>query len=82
MSKEEEKVLKVEDVKSSDNSIILDVPDYVWVSSKGKLYYPKQTAAATKKIHLEDADAKGYKPSKMYQNMVEKLYEEYKKKEQ
>lgn len=78
MSKKEE-LLTEKDLESYDGSAILEVPDYVWVSKNGKLYYPKKTAIATKKIHLEDADAKGYKPSKMYQNMVEKLYEEYKK---
>ena len=75
--KKEEQVIKVEDVENSKNSVILDVPDYVYISKKGKLYYPQKTAAATTRIRIEDADAKGYKPSRGYQKMVEKLYKEH-----
>ena len=79
MSKEIE-TLKVEDVENSENAVIIDVPDYVYISKKGKLYYPKKTAMADVEIHFDTANQKGYKPSKAYQRFVEKLVEEEKKK--
>lgn len=78
MSKEKE-VLKVEDIEKMDNTVILDVPDYVYVRSKGKLFFPKKTKTATTEILLEEADKSGYKPSKAYQKFLQKVYEEYKK---
>lgn len=54
-----------------------DVPDYVYVSKSGKQYYPHPTKTATKRIRLEEADAKGYKPSVGYNNFVHKLYKKY-----
>lgn len=59
---------------------ILDVPDYVYVSNKGKLYYPQATGTAFTRIRLEEADRRGYKPSRSYQNMVERLYKKVHKK--
>ena len=54
-------------------AIILDVPDYVYISKRGKLYYPKANALAKTPIRLEEAEAKGYKPSRGYTSFVEKL---------
>lgn len=78
MSKEKE-ILSVEDVENSENAVIIDVPDYVYVSKKGKLYYPKKTAMADVEMHFDTANQKGYKPSKAYQKFVEKLVKEQKK---
>ena len=63
--------------KPGHQPVMLDVPDYVYISKSGKLYYPKPTAAATTRIRLEEADAKGFKPSRGYQAMVEKLYKQH-----
>ncbi len=68
--------INVEDVENGENAIILNVPDFVWVSKKGKLYYPEKTAMANVEMALETAHSKGYKPSKAYQKFAEKLYKE------
>ena len=62
-------------------AVILDVPDYVYISKSGKLFYPNKTATATKRIKVEEAEAKGYKPSRGYQAMLQKLYKEHLKKQ-
>lgn len=74
---ETKEVLKVEEIENSSNGVILDVPDYVYVSGSGKTYHPKPTKMATAKIKLEDAEAKGFKPSRAYKKFVENLYQEY-----
>lgn len=80
MSKKKETLYKVEDVENCENTVILDVPDIVYVSKKGKSYYPRKTALATIPLPLETADQKGYKPSKAYQEFVKGIYSEYKSK--
>lgn len=67
------------DKPGSGKSAILDVPDYVYVSKTGNLYYPKPTAVATKRMRLEIAERAGYKPSRGYQAFVRKVYEKWKK---
>ena len=79
MSKEVE-TLKVQDIENNDNTAILDVPDYVYISETGKVFYPYPTKLAKVKILLEDAYDKKLKPSKVYQMFVEKLYKEQKNK--
>ena len=81
MDKEKE-ILNVKDVEESDNSVILDVPDYVYISASGKTYQPKATKQATVKIKLEEAEEKGYKPSLAYKKFVKQVYEEYIKNQQ
>lgn len=71
-----EERIKVEDIESSENAVILDVPDFVWVSKKGRLYYPRKSAMANVEMALDTAHAKGYKPSKAYQKFVEGIYAE------
>ena len=75
-----EKEIKVEEIENSENAILLEVPDFVWVSKKGKLYYPKKSAMANVEMALETAHSKGFKPSKAYTKFVEKLAQEEKKK--
>lgn len=60
---------------------ILDVPDFVYISKTGKLYYPRPTAAATLRIRIEDADRKGYKPSQGYLTFVKSVYKKHLKKQ-
>ena len=74
-----EEKIKVEEIENSANTIILDVPDFVWVSKKGKLYYPKKSVMANVEMALETAHTKGYKPSKAYTKFVEQLAKEQKK---
>ena len=73
MSKKEE-TIKVEDLEKCEGTVILDVPDDVYVANGGKVYYPEKTGKATLKRNINDVDAKGYKPSKAYQKFVEELY--------
>ena len=67
------------DKPGNGQSVILDVPDYVYVSKKGNLYYPRPTAAATKRMRLEEAEMASYKPSRGYQAFVKKIYEKWKR---
>ena len=46
----------------------------VYISKSGKLFYPAPTAAAKTPIDAYKAIAKGYKPSRGYENYVAKLY--------
>lgn len=61
-------------------AVVLEVPDTVWVTKTGKQYYPKRTATATTPIRLEEAESKGYKPSRGYQSFVKKVYDKHMKK--
>lgn len=63
------------------HAVMLDVPDYVYISKTGKQYYPKTTFAAQTPIRLEDAEAKGYKPSRGYQTFVANLYKKHMEKQ-
>ena len=55
-------------------AMLIDVPDIVYISKTGKLYYPHPTAAATTPIDIDKAHQKGYKPSRGYEAFATKLY--------
>ena len=59
--------------KLIENCQVIDVPDYVYVSSTGKYYYPKSTTKAKIKMNLQAAEDKGIKPSKSYLKFLEDL---------
>ena len=64
------------------DTVILEVPDDVYVSISGNRYYPKKSARASKKMTLLDAEAKGYTPSSVYKKFVENLYKQQIKEKQ
>lgn len=74
MTEIEERV-GLEDIEANEDAIMLDVPDTVYISKKGKMYYPTWCKRATIEMSLEEAHAKGYKPSSAYQQFVEQLYD-------
>lgn len=45
---------------------------FVYVSKRGCLYYPKQSAMANIPMSKEQAEQRGYKPSRGYQTMMKK----------
>ena len=59
---------------------ILDVPDIVYVSKSGKLYYPKPNKTANIPMDLDKAHKKGMKPSPGYEKFVAGIYKKYIKK--
>lgn len=59
---------------------IIDVPDIVFVSKSGKLYYPHPTAAAKTPMDIDKAHQKGYKPSRGYETFVTNIYKKAMKK--
>lgn len=67
------------DAPGKGHSMILDVPDIVFISKTGKQYYPKPNKTATTPIDKDKADQKGYKPSAGYCKFVEKLYKKHMK---
>lgn len=70
----EQEQIKLEELP--ENIQVLEVPDDVYVSSKGKYYYPEPTAKAKVKMDLQEAEEKGIKPSKVYLKFLEKLAKE------
>ena len=69
-----EKRVGLDDIEA-DGMVSLEIPDTVYISKKGKMYYPTWCKRATIEISLEEAHAKGYKPSSAYQQFVEQLYD-------
>jgi hypothetical protein len=70
--------MKQESIKLEElpeNCQVLEVPDDVYVSNNGKYYYPKPTIKAKIKRSLEEAEAHGIKPSKVYLKFLEELAE-------
>ncbi len=74
MTEIEERV-GLEDIEANEDAIMLDVPDTVYISKKGKMYYPTWCKRATIEISLEEAHKRGYKPSDAYQQFAEQLYD-------
>lgn len=68
------------DEPGNGHTAILDVPDIVFISKTGKLYYPKPNKTATIPIDKDKADQKGMKPSPSYCKFAEKIYKQYMKK--
>ena len=64
------------------HTVMLEVPDIVYVSKTGKQYYPAPNKTATIPMDKDKADQKGLKPSAGYCKFVEKLYKKYKKQQQ
>ena len=60
---------------------VIDVPDFVFTTEKGKVYYPKATAKATVKVPLEEVEQRGLTSSKEYDRFLVKLAEEQIKKQ-
>lgn len=63
-----------------EKSVILEVPDIVYVSKTGKMYYPKPNKVATIPMDLNKAHQKGMKPSPSYEKFATKIYKQYIKK--
>lgn len=55
-------------------TMIIDVPDIVFVSKTGKQYYPKPNKTANIPIDLDKAHQKGYTPSAGYNKFAERIY--------
>ena len=62
------------DAPGHAQTMIIDVPDIVFISKTGKQYYPKPNKVATIPISKDTADQKGYTPSVGYQKFAEKIY--------
>lgn len=60
--------------KPGSHVMMLDVPDIVYTSKTGKLYYPAPNKTATIPMDLDKAHNKGMKPSPAYNKFVEKIY--------
>ena len=63
------------DAPGHAQTMIIDVPDTVYISKTGKQYYPKPNKAASIPIDKDKADQKGYIPSAGYQKFAAKLYQ-------
>jgi hypothetical protein len=71
-----EKRVGLDDIEA-DGMVSLEIPDTVYISKKGKMYYPTWCKRATIEISLEEAHKRGYKPSDAYQQFAEQLYNQY-----
>lgn len=62
------------DAPGHAQTMILDVPDTVFISKTGKQYYPKPNKTANIPIDMDEAHKRGYKPSTGYQKFAERIY--------
>ncbi len=69
-----EKRVGLDDIEA-DGIVSFEIPDTVYISRKGYMYYPTWCKRATIEISLEEAHKRGYKPSYAYQQFVEQLYD-------
>ena len=65
-------------MKTAVDGIVLDVPDKVWVSFSGKVYYPRPNRKGKIEVTLQQAIDEGYVPSEMYNNFLKQLIEKQK----
>ena len=62
-----EERIGLEDIEAEEHDTS-NVPETVYVSKKGKFYYPSWCKRATIEMPIELACEKGYKPSEAYQD--------------